>query len=346
MGCGSSKPKPDRPDVGGHDCVKIVPPDIQKQNPQKYIAQKRDHSRTNKPKYKTKIDSRVLAKYDVKALIGRGSFSDVLRVQNKMTKQPFAIKILRLKNASSREVFQSELAALTRIRHQYVIHLYEVFESKDCVYLVMELATGGELFERIKMKGHLHEKESIRILQMVLEGVQYLHENGIAHRDLKPENLLFYHPGQDSKILITDFGFAKTKANPDDNTPYTTWCGTPEYIAPELLCKKPYTKAVDMWAIGVITYVMLSGHLPFSADTPSKLYQQIINAKYSYSRDVSIKHDIIHCLCPNICMLVVQCCMIACRFSLKWATSLLSVKAKEELRAVCWPEDSPEFPVT
>ncbi len=285
MGCDSSilrkKGDSDSPRYGQK---KLTSPDSYKKQTQR--QQKQTPARVKPPKYRTKIDSRVLAKYDVKALIGKGSFSDVLRVENKITKQPYAVKILRLKNQHSKEVSQSELCALTRVRYPYIIHLIEVFESKDCVYLVMELATGGELYERIKMKGHLSEKESIRILQMVLDGVIYLHGKGITHRDLKPENLLFYHPGQDSKVLITDFGFAKTTSSPEDNTLFTTWCGTPEYIAPELLCKKPYTNSVDMWAIGVITYVMISGHLPFAAETPSKLYQQIIRAKYSYSREV------------------------------------------------------------
>eukprot|EP00794_Sanderia_malayensis_P018939 gene18939-20844_t len=287
MGCDSSilrkKEEPDRQDYIEH--TKVISPDPRSKK-QSRRQQKQSSVRGKAPKYRTKIDSRVLAKYDVKALIGKGSFSDVLRVENKVTKQPYAVKILRLKNHHSKEVSQSELAALTRIRFPYVINLIEVFESKECVYLVMELATGGELYERIKMKGHLSEKESIRALQMVLDGVVYLHSKGITHRDLKPENLLFYHPGHDSKILITDFGFAKTTSSSDENTLFTTWCGTPEYVAPELLCKKPYTNSVDMWAIGVITFVMISGHLPFAAESPPKLYQQIVRAKYSYSREI------------------------------------------------------------
>ena len=297
MGCDSSrlrkKEEPDRPEY-------LEPKKVISTQPKKALngGQKQNTTRGKPPKYRTKIDSRVLAKYDVKALIGKGSFSDVLRVENKLTKQPYAVKILRLKNQHSKEVSQSELRALTRVRHPYVIQLMEVFESKECVYLVMELATGGELYERIKMKGHLTEKESIRILQMVLDGVIYLHSKGITHRDLKPENLLFYHPGQDSKILITDFGFAKTATSAEDKTLFTTWCGTPEYIAPELLCKKPYTNSVDLWAIGVITYVMISGHLPFAAETPSKLYQQIVRAKYSYSREVKFYNFV--CFFPFI----------------------------------------------
>lgn len=153
------------------------------------------------------------------------------------------------------------------------------------MYLVMQLATGGELYDRIKSKGSFDEKYCCHITQMLLEAVFYLHLNGIIHRDLKPENILFYHPGHDSKILITDFGFAKVQSG-HHNDYATTWCGTPEYIAPELLQKTPYDCKVDIWAIGVLVYVMLSGHLPFSAPTTAKLFNLILNGVYSYKKSI------------------------------------------------------------
>lgn len=237
------------------------------------------------PKYKTKIDSRVTSKYEIKALIGKGSFSDVLRVDCKLTKQPFAIKIIKVRNEQEEDLLNAELAVLKSFSHRYIMHLEEVIMSKECTYLIMELATGGELYDRIKSRGHLDEAYSCNITQMILEGILYLHSHGIAHRDLKPENLLFYHPGRDSKILITDFGFSKIKSHSIDFS-MTTWCGTPEYIAPELLKKVPYCCKVDLWAIGVIVYVMLSGHLPFSADTTPKLFKQIINCNYTFLKEI------------------------------------------------------------
>lgn len=245
-----------------------------------------DIAQRKRPKYHTKVDCRVLSKYTIKALIGKGSFSDVLRVEKKTTKEPFAIKILNTTIPSELNQLQLELNVLLNVQHPFIINLEEVIYSKDCTYLVMELATGGELFDRIKTRGHLEEKDSIRILQMVLEGVDYLHVKGITHRDLKPENLLFYHPGNDSKILITDFGFSKSRT-PLDVDPLTTWCGTPEYIAPELVSKEPYNNKVDLWAIGVITYVMLSGYLPFAAESPPKLFEKIQQGNYGYSQEVS-----------------------------------------------------------
>nr|XP_009931912.1 PREDICTED: serine/threonine-protein kinase H1 [Opisthocomus hoazin] len=233
-------------------------------------------------KYRAKFDPRVTAKYDIKALIGRGSFSRVVRVEHKATKQPYAIKMIETKYREGREVCESELSVLRRVRHTNIIQLIEVFETQDRVYMVMELATGGELFDRIIAKGSFTERDATRVLQMVLDGVKYLHTLGITHRDLKPENLLYYHPGTDSKIMITDFGLASARKKGDDCLMKTT-CGTPEYIAPEVLVRKPYTNSVDMWALGVISYILLSGTMPFEDDNRTRLYRQILKGKYSYS---------------------------------------------------------------
>ncbi|KAL8603961.1 Serine/threonine-protein kinase H1 [Nucella lapillus] len=229
-------------------------------------------------KYRDKFDARVTMKYDIKALIGRGSFSRVVRVEHRLTKQPYAIKMID--RIQGKEVYEAELNVLRRVRHKYIIQLMEVFECTEKVYMVMELATGGELFDRIIAKGSFTERDAVRVVRMVLDGVSYLHGLGIAHRDLKPENLLYYHPGHDSKIMITDFGLSHMMTGPD-NLMKTT-CGTPEYIAPEILARNAYTMQVDLWAIGVITYILLSGTMPFDDDNRTRLYRIILKAKYSY----------------------------------------------------------------
>jgi protein serine kinase H len=234
-------------------------------------------------KFRARFDIRVTEKYAIKALIGKGAFSRVVRVEHKATKQPYAIKMMEVREG--KEVFESELAVLRKVQHAYIVRLYEVFECKDKVYLVMELATGGELFDRIVSRGCFTEQDGTHVLYMVLEGVRYLHSLGITHRDLKPENLLYYHPGNDSKIMITDFGLSKLRKSPDDSTMDTT-CGTPDYIAPEILMRRSYTNAVDMWSIGVISYVLLCGALPFADDNSTRLYRAIMKAKYSYKCEV------------------------------------------------------------
>ena len=159
--------------------------------------------KTKVAKYRARFDPRVTARYDIKALIGKGSFSRVVRVENRSTKQPYAIKMIEKREG--RAVFETELSVLRRVRHTNIIQLIEVFESQDRVYMVMELATGGELFDRIVAKGTFTERDATRVVQMALDGLKYLHALGITHRDLKPENLLYYHPGNDSKVRFNVF---------------------------------------------------------------------------------------------------------------------------------------------
>ncbi|KAK6492304.1 serine/threonine-protein kinase H1-like [Huso huso] len=316
MGCGTSKVLPEPPKNCYVDFVKSVVKCNNKQklcdeeplkpsgkktdfwgihNPGEYQQQQQQQQnqhllwqegvkRNKVAKYRAKFDSRVTARYDIKALIGRGSFSRVVRVEHRATKQPFAIKMIETKAKEGREVCESELRVLRRVSHCNIIQLIEVLESQERVYMVMELATGGELFDRIIAKGSFTERDATQVLQMVLDGVKYLHSLGISHRDLKPENLLYYHPGIDSKILVTDFGLANSGNKGGDWSMRTT-CGTPEYIAPEILLRKPYTSAVDMWALGVITYILLSGSMPFEDENRTRLYRMILKGKYSFVGD-------------------------------------------------------------
>uniref|UniRef100_A0A668UL98 Protein kinase domain-containing protein n=1 Tax=Oreochromis aureus TaxID=47969 RepID=A0A668UL98_OREAU len=230
------------------------------------------------PRYKDKFEPRVTARYDIKALIGRGSFSRVVRVEHRATHQPFAIKMMEVEAPEGREVCDSELAVLQRVSHANVIQLVEVFQFPQRVYMVLELATGGELLDRVVSRGHFTERDATQAIQMILAALVYLHNLGITHRDLKPENLLYYHPGADSRLLVTDFGlsaFAKSWS-------LRTTCGTPEYMAPEVLLRRPYSCAVDMWALGVIAYILLSGTVPFEDDSRTRLYRSIVRGKYSF----------------------------------------------------------------
>ncbi|XP_073684030.1 serine/threonine-protein kinase H1 [Garra rufa] len=259
-------------------------------------------------KFRAKFDPRVTARYDIKALIGRGSFSRVVRAEHRRTRQPFAIKLLEVKGQEGHEACQAELGVLRRVNHTNVIRLAEVFETQHRVYLVLELATGGELLERVVARGTFRERDATKALMMVSSGLHYLHTLGVIHRDLKPENLLYYHPGQDSRLIITDFGLAcwenKTALsfqNRDDanfhmpsdaeksrqvkDWPVRTLCGTPEYLAPEMLERRPCSSAVDMWALGVITYILLSGSLPFDQSSRPRLFRAILRGGYSFHGD-------------------------------------------------------------
>jgi len=144
--------------------------------------------------------------------------------------------------------------------------------------MVMELMTGGELFDRIVEKEHYSEKEAADTIRPIVDAIRYCHSMGIAHRDLKPENLLYATTDPNSIIKITDFGLAKVI----NNDLMTTACGTPGYVAPEILHGKGYDIAVDYWSIGVILYVMLCGFPPFSEDSNEKLFDMIKTGNYEF----------------------------------------------------------------
>ncbi|KOX69596.1 Calcium/calmodulin-dependent protein kinase type 1 [Melipona quadrifasciata] len=161
---------------------------------------------------------------------------------------------------------------LGTLTHPNIVQLLETFEDKHKVYLVMELVTGGELFDRIVEKGSYTEKDASGLIRQVLEAVAYMHDQGVVHRDLKPENLLYYSSEEDSKIMISDFGLSKM----EDSGVMATACGTPGYVAPEVLAQKPYGKAVDVWSIGVISYILLCGYPPFYDESDANLFAQIL----------------------------------------------------------------------
>lgn len=306
MGCGSGKLAPDSPIIDKHiDWVKTVEtggvPSYAGNN-NKVSQYNRVNNGENKSqrraKWKVKFDPRVNAKYDIKALIGTGTYSRVVRVEHRSTRQPYAIKMVE-KKRDGKQFWEVELTILRRVRHTNIIQLLEVYDGKDRIYMIMELATGGELFDRIVTRGNFTERDATRVLHMVLDAMRYLHGLGITHRDLKPENLLYYHPGNESKIMITDFGLASFRKTTEgsENNMMRTICGTPEYISPEILLRKPYTQSVDLWAIGVVAYILLSGRMPFDDDDRTRLYRKILRAKYSFTGDVSIYYQANHCAC-------------------------------------------------
>ncbi|XP_049327613.1 calcium/calmodulin-dependent protein kinase type 1 isoform X3 [Astyanax mexicanus] len=218
--------------------------------------------------------------YDFKDVLGTGAFSEVVLAEEKRTRRLVAIKCIPKKALEGKEnSIENEIAVLHKIKHANIVSLEDIFENKSHLYLVMQLVSGGELFDRIVEKGFYTEKDASKLIQQILDAVKYLHDMGIVHRDLKPENLLYYSMEEDSKIMISDFGLSKIEGS---GSVMSTACGTPGYVAPEVLAQKPYSKAVDCWSIGVIAYILLCGYPPFYDENDAKLFEQILKAEYEF----------------------------------------------------------------
>ncbi|XP_026200442.1 calcium/calmodulin-dependent protein kinase IGa [Anabas testudineus] len=215
--------------------------------------------------------------FDFKGKMGSGSFSEVFMVKEKTTGKLYALKCLKKKHLAHSNL-ENEINVLKRIKHENVVGLEDFYESQTHYYLVMQLVSGGELFDRILDKGVYTEKDASTVIKQVLQAVCYLHENGIVHRDLKPENLLYYSMDENAKIMVSDFGLSKTL----EHGVMSTACGTPGYVAPEVLSQKPYSKAVDCWSIGVITYILLCGYPPFFEENETCLFSKIMKAEYAF----------------------------------------------------------------
>ncbi|KAJ3601987.1 hypothetical protein NHX12_029748 [Muraenolepis orangiensis] len=217
--------------------------------------------------------------FDFKGKMGSGSFSEVFMVREKTTGTLYALKCLKKKFLANSNL-ENEVTVLRKIKHEHVVSLEDFYESHTHYYLVMELVSGGELFDRILDRGMYTEKDASLVVRQVLQAVSYLHDNNIVHRDLKPENLLYYNMDVNAKIMISDFGLSKMS----EHGVMSTACGTPGYVAPEVLAQKPYSKAVDCWSIGVITYILLCGYPPFFEDNQKRLYSKIMRAEYNFHK--------------------------------------------------------------
>ncbi|XP_064795849.1 calcium/calmodulin-dependent protein kinase type 1D-like isoform X1 [Oncorhynchus masou masou] len=239
----------------------------------------RENGESGKGTWKKQVDD-IKKIFELKEILGTGAFSEVVLAQERSTGKMFAVKCIPKKALKGKESsIENEITVLRKIKHENIVALEDIYESSNHLYLIMQLVSGGELFDRIVEKGFYTEKDASTLIRQVLDAVDYLHKLGIVHRDLKPENLLYFNPQDESKIMISDFGLSKMEGSGDV---MSTACGTPGYVAPEVLAQKPYSKAVDCWSIGVIAYILLCGYPPFYDENDSKLFEQILKADYEF----------------------------------------------------------------
>jgi calcium/calmodulin-dependent protein kinase I len=228
--------------------------------------------------------------YELGEEIGKGGFSVVYKAVRKSDQGEFAVKCIKKKMVEGDDIklLRREIQIMKKLNHPNILKLYEVYEDDEQFYLVMELVKGKELFDKIVERGMYSERDAANIILQVVSAVRYLHENGIAHRDLKPENLLSAGEEENEIVKIADFGFSKSFA--DEGEKLMTSCGSPGYVAPEILTAESYDKSVDMWSVGVIIYILLSGYPPFYADSAPALFKKIMDVKYDF--DDSVWDDI------------------------------------------------------
>jgi len=216
--------------------------------------------------------------FDLLNVIGKGSFGKVLQVRKKDTGKIYAMKVLNKKNILDNgelEHTRTEKNILQKLIHPFLVNLNYSFQTADKLYFIMDYINGGELFYHLQ-KEHKFTSDRVRFYcaEIVL-GLEYLHNSGVIYRDLKPENILLTDDGH---ICMTDFGISK-EGLLADNDRTATFCGTPEYLAPEVLEGKGYTKAVDWWSFGTLMYEMLTGLPPFYSQDVQQMYFKIMHAK-------------------------------------------------------------------
>ncbi|MQL75453.1 hypothetical protein Taro_007828 [Colocasia esculenta] len=226
----------------------------------------------------------LLGRYEVGRLLGHGTFAKVYHARSTRTSESVAIKVLdkeKIMKGGLIGHIKREIAILRRVRHPNIVQLFEVMATKTKIYFVMEYVRGGELFGRVA-KGRLREETARKYFQQLMSAVAFCHARGVYHRDLKPENLLLDENGD---LKVTDFGLSAISEQIRQDGLFHTFCGTPAYVAPEVLARKGYDAAkVDIWSCGVILFVLMAGYLPFHDQNVMAMYRKIYKGEFRCPR--------------------------------------------------------------
>ncbi|GMI81989.1 CBL-interacting protein kinase 25, SNF1-RELATED PROTEIN KINASE 3.25 [Hibiscus trionum] len=229
----------------------------------------------------------IFGKFEMGRVLGQGTFAKVYYGKNMSTQESVAIKVInkdQVKKEGLMEQIKREIAIMKLVRHPNVVELKEVMATKAKIFFVMEYVKGGELFAKVA-KGKLKEDSARKYFQQLLSSVDFCHSRGVYHRDLKPENLLL---DENENLKVTDFGLSALPEQLRNDGLLHTQCGTPSYVAPEVLRKNGYDGAkADIWSCGVILFVLLAGYLPFQAENLMKMYRKVFKAEYEFPPWVS-----------------------------------------------------------
>eukprot|EP00929_Paragymnodinium_shiwhaense_P001086 TRINITY_DN1012_c0_g3_i1.p1 TRINITY_DN1012_c0_g3~~TRINITY_DN1012_c0_g3_i1.p1 ORF type:complete len:494 (-),score=99.74 TRINITY_DN1012_c0_g3_i1:95-1576(-) len=222
-----------------------------------------------------------------KTALGEGSFGKVSKGKDKVTGAVRAIKAIDKSRISNPARFDQEVAIQQQMDHINIVKLYEVFKDAKKWYLVMEICTGGELFDRIVAETEKHEgsafdeSQAATYMRQILGAMQYIHAHNFVHRDIKPENFLLQNETKEAQIKVIDFGLAKKYDNSSD-PPMKTKAGTPYYVAPQVLSSQGYDEKCDIWSCGVILYILLCGYPPFYGDNDSQILRCVKRGVYDF----------------------------------------------------------------
>ncbi len=225
----------------------------------------------------------IEARYTLGDTLGEGGYAVVKSAVSKVDNLEVAVKVMTRTalDAKAEEAIRTEVKLLQSLDHPNIVGALDFFEEPSHFYFVLEKVNGGELFDRIVQKTFYSEKEARDLVKVLLDALNYMHSNKIVHRDLKPENLLMTNPDDDADVKIVDFGFASSSEGFD----LSEQCGTPAYIAPEILFNKLHGAPVDMWSLGVILYILLGGYPPFHDEDQNELFKRIKAGVYEFHEE-------------------------------------------------------------
>lgn len=219
--------------------------------------------------------------YEVKGKIHRGSAGVVNECYSKIYDKKYAVKIIKRDDETDEQVLH-EVAIMNQLNHDNLVGVVDYYEEDDFHYIVMELMDGGDVFDRIIDLNNYTEKDARDLAKILLGSVEYMHKSGVVHRDIKPQNILLESKDSNCAIKVGDFGFAKIVHTPKS---LTARCGTPSYVAPEILKNQPYDQSCDMWSVGVVLYVMLCGYTPFMEENQEKMFERIKLGDWKFDSD-------------------------------------------------------------